>query len=1383
MKKLILFLGLLLTSWQISAQYCTPAVLGNGCTAGDDTDNFVIPLAGFSHLNSGCSPNNYGDFTADPALEIDFQQGVVYDFQTTHNFASQWIKIWIDFDQSDSFEASEEVFASTAGSDVHNGSLTIPLAANLGTTRLRLVNIYFQTPSDPCSPAGTFGETHDYTVNILPAPTCPAPLNLALGTVTTTTSDFTWDDVPNATNGYIWEVFDQGADPDVDPVAFSGTFPAGSTSGQATGLTPTSDYDFYLTADCGATDGISTRVGPVAFSTLATCLPPTNVALTSTLGQSADFSWDDEPGAVNGYLWEVYLQGNDPSSDPVVSSGTFPAGSTTGQATGLSASTDYDFYITSDCGATNGLSNAFGPVPFSTACDVFPAPFVESFDGTTIPLCWSQSATQSTTGAWLFSGSNNSAGATCNGATDHTGNGGNYAWMDQSGTDVGVILELPPVDVSTLNVPYLEFFHFLCTGDYSPPNETYVEAFDGSGWVQVAFINTGIGDWEEYGFDLSSFVFNTNLVQLRFRVESGGSANDFWGDNAIDDVSIIEAPTCIKPSNLAINNLSFDAVDFSWDNITNAINGYIWEVYNAGDDPAATTPVSTGTFAAGTTQGFADGLSPETNYDLYLISDCGATDGLSEAAGPLSFTTTELCSLPLTFDFANVLPDSVELNWTAVLNASNGYNWFVFLAGADPATATPEASGTAASSDTSVTVTGLSANTDYEAYIVSDCGADGLSDQSNALAFSTPCDIFVAPYFNDFENMTATTTFSADDCWTEQSPGGFAWDVSDGDTPSLGTGPNVAFSGSNFLFTEATTGAQGDEALLISPIIDLSALSVPALSFYYHMHGAGMGDLVIDVDAGSGYDLAVSTISGEQQVNQADPWIQQLVDLSAYAGQTVTIRFRGVRGPDFESDMSIDDVSVDEAPSCFAPANLTSSNLTDSSIDFSWDEVANASSGYNWELYLTGDDPATSTPEQSGNVPFGTTSLSITGLVTNTSYDFYILSDCGAVDGVSPTLGPVTFFTPPSNDNACDAIPLTVGVIPPGDTYSNIGATTEPNDPQFSCTTNPIDGTVWFTFDAPASGEVEVSTNIPGGSLVDTILSVHEAPTDCTDLSTLGVELGCNDDLNGLLSTVTLTGLTPGTTYYIMVDSFGTVEGTFGVSVIDTNPPCPNAENVQFISSTTTTADFTWDDVVEETDGYNWYIFDFGANTGADAPLFTGSVGPDVPSVTVTGLSASTTYDFYVEANCGATDGLSILSDAVTFSTQCSVFVAPYVENFDGAGWVSGTGFGNTNDEINSCWDRNPESPDYFWGTRTGTTGSGATGPSAANSGPNYIFTESSNGINGDEALFFSPLIDVSNLNSPALFFWYHMFGATTGTLSVDVDAGSGFDLDVFTIY
>jgi hypothetical protein len=323
MKRFLLLFSVLFTCWQINAQYCTPAVLPTGCTVGDTIDDFIITGAGFSHLGTGCSADNYGDFTGDATLEISLQQSVTYDFEINHGFGNQQVKIWIDFNVDQVFDASEVVYTSPGNGNPTVGSFSIPLTSQLGLTRMRVINIYFAEPLDPCSPGGTFGETHDYTVSITPPPSCPAPTSFALASVQTQSADFTWDEVPNASNGYNWELYLDGEDPSSATPAFSGNQPFGTNTLSLTTLQSGTDYDFYITSDCD-TDGLSTTIGPVSFSTLF--LPPPNdnicdaIPLTvgvippgDTYTNFASTEEINEPegscfnGGINGSVWFTFV--------------------------------------------------------------------------------------------------------------------------------------------------------------------------------------------------------------------------------------------------------------------------------------------------------------------------------------------------------------------------------------------------------------------------------------------------------------------------------------------------------------------------------------------------------------------------------------------------------------------------------------------------------------------------------------------------------------------------------------------------------------------------------------------------------------------------------------------------------------------------------------------------------------------------------------------------------------------------------------------------------------------------------------------------------------------------------------------------------------------
>ena len=138
------------------------------------------------------------------------------------------------------------------------------------------------------------------------------------------------------------------------------------------------------------------------------------------------------------------------------------------------------------------------------------------------------------------------------------------------------------------------------------------------------------------------------------------------------------------------------------------------------------------------------------------------------------------------------------------------------------------------------------------------------------------------------------------------------WISDAGGTGSLNTGPSADYNPGTgtgkYMYTEAScsgTGYPNMEAILQGPCFDLSAISNTEIEFAYHMYGTNMGDMFLEVNSGSSW-VQVWTMSGDQ----GNTWQTATVDLSAYDGSTIGIRFRGVTGSSFRSDMAIDDISV-----------------------------------------------------------------------------------------------------------------------------------------------------------------------------------------------------------------------------------------------------------------------------------------------------------------------------------------------------------------------------------------------------------------------------------------------------------------------------------------
>ncbi len=163
---------------------------------------------------------------------------------------------------------------------------------------------------------------------------------------------------------------------------------------------------------------------------------------------------------------------------------------------------------------------------------------------------------------------------------------------------------------------------------------------------------------------------------------------------------------------------------------------------------------------------------------------------------------------------------------------------------------------------------------------------------------------------------------------------------------------------------------------------------------------------------------------------------------------------------------------------------------------------------------------------------------------------YYLIIDSYA----SPTCNPYTisisqpdpFAT--SNDLPCNATSIAIGgIISDNNTCSS--GVNEPSVP--SCWTSGTVNSLWYKFQAPASGTVKIKTSL--GTLTATQIAVYQG--NCNNL--VFVANSCNEDAAGVCSgstqnsAVTLVGLNPGDYYYIIVDGENELVGSFSLQIID----------------------------------------------------------------------------------------------------------------------------------------------------------------------------------------------------------------------------------------
>jgi hypothetical protein len=150
----------------------------------------------------------------------------------------------------------------------------------------------------------------------------------------------------------------------------------------------------------------------------------------------------------------------------------------------------------------------------------------------------------------------------------------------------------------------------------------------------------------------------------------------------------------------------------------------------------------------------------------------------------------------------------------------------------------------------------------------------------------------------------------------------------------------------------------------------------------------------------------------------------------------------------------------------------------------------------------------------------------------------------------------VSLIPPPLTNNEC-AFATVLTVNPTTTCTTNTSSTTVDTTqsiPAISCNgfTGTADDDVWFSFVAAGTAH---TVTVVGASGFDTVVDVRSGACD-------GTNIGCADaTFDGGTESVTLSGLTAGTTYYVRVYSYASSGfGTFTVCV--TTPPAPPANDL-----------------------------------------------------------------------------------------------------------------------------------------------------------------------------------------------------------------------------
>ncbi len=706
------------------------------------------------------------------------------------------------------------------------------------------------------------------------------------------------------------------------------------------------------TVACGTYSYGETQDFTVNMRAAPSCLPPSAISASIASPTSVLLSWSANSGATGGYEYQLVAAGSGTPASGTATADTFAT------VSGLTIGS-YDVYARSICGASPSA-------------------------------IWMQSSV-------LLDYCVSSATS-----TDDSKVGdiiiGNDTLINSTACATYTDLRGAPLFNLQFGIPSnVSVAYGTCGGSYSAFAKVYIDfnndlIFD-EATEMISSGNVTAGSPLVSNLNMAATGIVGNHVMRIVMAEGGSNAGTLacgtysWGETQDITVAISAAPACAPPAGNMVVSTFGNQATLGWASSTNNVEiEYDSTGFVPGSSPRVVVINDSSTTLTG--------LLPSASYQYYIRSLCGASDS-SAWAGPFNFATTVSCPAPTNFG------GSVGTTWAGIFWQSNGLNTdYIYILDSAGVTTT---TGTIMNGvGDSLYVSGLYPNTAYTLYVANNCGAD-TSNWGGAVNFTTSCGNYTAPYFQNFNSIASGFTGTLD-CWNLGSGStitNVTWASKSGQTVSSNTGPSSGNGGSGVYIYLETSSSGDDTAYAVSPIINIDGLSNPEAAFVYHMYGASMGTLRVDVWNGSSWDLDVWSISGQQHTSTTAAWTPAAVSLVGYSGD-IAIRFAGNRNGDWTGDMAIDDFSIASPSPCAVPSNLGSWANSESSATIYW--TAGDTLATNWVVQygLAGN--------ANNSMLVSNDTLTLTGLGHSTLHDFLVGEICASGD-TSWMVGPVQFQT------------------------------------------------------------------------------------------------------------------------------------------------------------------------------------------------------------------------------------------------------------------------------------------------------------------------------------------------------------------------------------
>lgn len=633
------------------------------------------------------------------------------------------------------------------------------------------------------------------------------------------------------------------------------------------------------------------------------------------------------------------------------------------------------------------------------------------------------------------------------------------------------------------------------------------------------------------------------------------------------------------------------------------------------------------------------------DYNLVFIFQCDNGGGKSAPAIDNIFVSKKACVDMAAPVVAEITNNSAKVTWTAATGVL-GYDYIVI-----PASGSLDESKVQRTALTEISASGLSANTDYVAYVRAVC-EDGAGAWARA-TFHTDCAAMSVPYTEKFDGTMPEGDYVVPYCWNK---------INYGNYPYVYKYTSNAYSGAYSMIFSG--GSSSSENYAVLPSFNVAANQL-MVSFYYKNSyvEAGYGHLIVGVmsdPADKTTFVAIDTLEQKSAYTLAKVYLNDAPATHNY----IAVKY-GFSSKTY-GNAYIDDITVDYLPACVPAKNIHVASATQTSATIAWKAGKDETQ---WSVkYVQSGETDTVTTQVNG-IP----SLTINGLKHSTSYSYKVSvqSDCGNGDKAEVATTTLSFATECALLTAVrDSILLDFEQYSDKQNFADV-----PCWNTFAGKNNPANTWAVQSGDAYEGAMAaylnNLSDNAKSAVLVTPELEIPEKSelslyvrsgysSSQTADDSLIVYINANPTLEGATRVGKITDLTSGYqffrfsletfrgNYYVLIESYSYGSVLVDNILISPEPACLPPTKLVLGDVAARQATFSWTPGKNET---QWQI----VAVNNSQTVYRVETVDDTPSFTLDDLEPATTdtFNITIKSVCDNVPSVEALKGTLIFTTIC----------------------------------------------------------------------------------------------------------------------------------